>query len=213
MILPLLLLTLLPLFLPIIASNAATSSTYDPFRLDLLTLPSLTFIASTLTTSRRHQPHPQLLCVTGDACPDQSNLPIRVDCYNSGLAPGDHPPRPKWNCVAVTTPAVTVAEWVVRCEGFSGPEDPFVLKDSCWLQYDLRYAAVAPVVPEETVVNIGGVHPHRHLGRAWGISAFLAGIALIACCMRISPRVREQPGESAALRPVISGYDATSRVR
>lgn len=127
-------------------SDAGDSSQVSEERISLLGLPSLTFTASSYTTARRGTPHKQLECIGGDAQEAKQRYPMRVDCYNIGIdeeAPADKP-RPKWHCVSALHRGVRIENWKVNCEGWSYPDDEFILAGSCWLAYELQYEEELP---------------------------------------------------------------------
>lgn len=77
---------------------------------------------------------------------DAARYPVRVDCYNVGLdetAPAGRE-RPKWNCVSALHRGVRIDNWQVNCEGWSYPDDEFILAGSCWLAYELEYEGKVP---------------------------------------------------------------------
>lgn len=147
-------LALLSVLLPIslsknvaVRSNAGGLSKSTPEdRVSLLALPSLTFTTSSFTVARRDTPHAQLECVGGDAENAKERYPMRVDCYNVGLdesAPAEKP-RPKWHCVSALHRSVRIENWNVHCEGWSYPDDEFILAGSCWLAYELDFEQQLP---------------------------------------------------------------------
>lgn len=131
-----------------VRSNAGGLSTSTPEdRVSLLALPSLTFTATSFTTARRGTPHAQLECIGGTAATDIERHPVRVDCYNVGLddtAPAGQP-RPKWHCVSALHRGVRIENWQVHCEGWSYPDDEFIIAGSCWLAYELEYEEAVPL--------------------------------------------------------------------
>ncbi|KAI0346307.1 DUF1183-domain-containing protein [Trametopsis cervina] len=99
-------------------------------KIALASIKSLTFYQDGLTTARRTEPIPQLSCI-GKAC----NLytPEVVRCTNVG----GHGADIDWKCEADLPEALRFGRVEVSCEGWSGPDDPFVLKGSCALNYRL----------------------------------------------------------------------------
>lgn len=120
------------------------SSTFAD-RVYLLTVSSLTFTTGALTTARRGTPRPQLHCVAGDACKNPDLIPDHVECYNLGIdEDADQSSQdqflPQWHCVTVLHRNVRMQNWQVKCEGYSYENDAYVLRGSCWLDFELVYA-------------------------------------------------------------------------
>jgi hypothetical protein len=51
--------------------------------------------------------------------------------------------EPHWRCEATLDDSVKLGHVIVTCEGYEGPLDPYVLKDSCGLKYSLEYTGWA----------------------------------------------------------------------
>ncbi|KAF5367508.1 hypothetical protein D9758_003764 [Tetrapyrgos nigripes] len=96
----------------------------------LSSIKALSFYQDELTKSRRTSPIPQLVCVGG---PCKYFQPEGVRCKNIGGQGTDV----DWKCEADLPEALRFGKVQVSCEGWSGPGDPFVLKDSCSLEYRL----------------------------------------------------------------------------
>ncbi|KAL9950927.1 hypothetical protein ACROYT_G043500 [Oculina patagonica] len=117
-----------------------------------------------MTNSRRTHPVPQLKCVGGSAGCSAFN-PSAVQCYNRGSDGYDV----QWECKADMDSQYRFGEIAVNCEGYDYPDDPYVLKGSCGLEYTID------------VVDHGGHHQHgghyhhhdnyhsghRHSGHHW----------------------------------------------
>ncbi|WKX98786.1 hypothetical protein Q1695_014013 [Nippostrongylus brasiliensis] len=86
------------------------------------------------TTGRRSNPVPQLRCVGGSA--KGKYQPRAAQCFKQGFDGSDY----QWRCTADMPEEFEFGEITVTCEGFSYPEDPYILKGSCGLEYDLEYA-------------------------------------------------------------------------
>lgn len=126
------------------SSDTSTTSAHGVY---LPTIPSLTFTSSAFTSPRRHPPRSQLECVSGTARSETSLQPAHVDCYNTPTKNEDpktsdsQPVKPSWRCVAQLNRRVVMEDATVKCEGWNGDEDMFVVPGSCWLEYALVYAA------------------------------------------------------------------------
>ncbi|KAF9924405.1 hypothetical protein FBU30_005630 [Linnemannia zychae] len=97
---------------------------------------TLTLHQGRMTTGRRTSPVPQLKCVGGNACGDFE--PEVVQCTNSGFDGHDV----QWRCQADLPDNLRFGEIEVYCEGYAYPDDPFVLKGSCGLEYKLQYTNI-----------------------------------------------------------------------
>ncbi|CAK5269341.1 unnamed protein product [Mycena citricolor] len=99
-------------------------------RVQLAKIPALTFYKGEWTQSRRTEPLPQLTCV-GKPC--KLFTPDVVRCESLGGSGTDI----DWKCHADLPDSLRLGRVSVSCEGFSKPGDPWVLKDSCALEYRL----------------------------------------------------------------------------
>jgi len=97
----------------------------------LETIKVLNFKKGTFTNARRSSPIPSISCVGGDACRDF--IPEVVSCKNVGFDGNDI----GWECTADLPNSVRFGTTDVSCEGFAYPEDPYILKGSCGLEYTL----------------------------------------------------------------------------
>ncbi|EDO48173.1 predicted protein, partial [Nematostella vectensis] len=85
----------------------------------------LTLKANQMTNGRRSAPVPQLKCVGGSAgC--SAFRPQVVQCYNRGSDGYDV----QWECKADMESQYRFGEIAVSCEGYSHPDDPYILKGS-----------------------------------------------------------------------------------
>ncbi|XP_052402227.1 store-operated calcium entry-associated regulatory factor isoform X1 [Carassius gibelio] len=96
----------------------------------------LTLNRGRYTTARRSSPVPQLQCVGGSAgC--GSFVPEVVQCYNRGSDGIDT----QWECKADMDNAYRFGRVEVSCEGYNSPNDAYVLRGSCGLEYTLELTA------------------------------------------------------------------------
>nr|CDJ95064.1 unnamed protein product [Haemonchus contortus] len=86
------------------------------------------------TTGRRSSPVPQLRCVGGSA--RGKFQPRAAQCFKEGFDGVDY----QWRCVADMPADYEFGEIAVTCEGYDYPEDPYILKGSCGLEYELEYS-------------------------------------------------------------------------
>ena len=70
----------------------------------------------------------QLTCVGGSASHRQSEVST-VQCYNQGFNGRDY----DWRCESQLDKSLKISEFVVSCEGYNNPDDPYVLVGSCGL--------------------------------------------------------------------------------
>ncbi|XP_051559330.1 store-operated calcium entry-associated regulatory factor-like [Myxocyprinus asiaticus] len=112
----------------------------------------LTLYKGRYATARRSSPVQQLQCVGGSAgC--GSFIPEVVQCYNKGSDGIDI----QWECKADMDNAYRFGHVEVSCEGYSSPNDAYILKGSCGLEYTLELTAE-------------GKQQHTH--GSWGSSGF-----------------------------------------
>ncbi|KAM6149672.1 store-operated calcium entry-associated regulatory factor [Erethizon dorsatum] len=109
----------------------------DPDRILLRDVKALTLYYDRYTTSRRLDPIPQLKCVGGTAGCD-SYTPKVIQCQNKGWDGYDV----QWECKTDLDIAYKFGKTVVSCEGYDSSEDPYVLRGSCGLEYNLDYTEI-----------------------------------------------------------------------
>lgn len=96
----------------------------------------LTLHRGRYTTARRSSPVPQLQCVGGSAGCGAFVLEV-VQCYNRGWDGIDI----QWECKADMDNWYGFGRVEVSCEGYNSPNDAYVLKGSCGLEYMLERTA------------------------------------------------------------------------
>jgi len=99
-------------------------------RIALDSIPALTFYKNSLTAARRTSPIAQLICI-GKPCALYQTEVVR--CKNIGGSGVDV----DWKCEADLPSSLRFGKVEVSCEGWSGPGDPYVMKGSCSLEYQL----------------------------------------------------------------------------
>ncbi|TGZ71456.1 hypothetical protein CRM22_002626 [Opisthorchis felineus] len=104
-------------------------------RVRLTDVSTLTFQRGHYTAARRGISVPQLECVGGTASRFSDYHPSTAQCYNKGHDGRDV----QWECKAELNKNVRLGRITVSCEGYSFPEDPYVLYGSCALQYELDF--------------------------------------------------------------------------
>ncbi|KAJ1569518.1 Store-operated calcium entry-associated regulatory factor, partial [Cladochytrium tenue] len=95
----------------------------------------LTLHSGRMTKGRRSAPVPQLRCVGGDACTDAAANIDTVQCVNKGFDGSDY----QWECRADLDEQYRFGRTEVTCEGYSRPDDQYVLAGSCGVEYTLHY--------------------------------------------------------------------------
>lgn len=122
----------LPLLVVLTASRAIWGWQQQE-RVLLRDVQALTLYPGQYTNSRRTSPIPQLQCIGGTAgC--AAYTPDVVQCYNKGWDGYDV----QWACKAQMDSSFRFGRIEVNCEGYDYPDDPYVLKGSCGLQYTLE---------------------------------------------------------------------------
>ena len=86
-----------------------------------------------MTSSRRVDPIPQLKCIGGAGCKHYDIDVMR--CKNAGTDYG--PEDIQWTCTASIPDDFKLGSTDVICEGYDGPDDSYVLKGSCGVEYRL----------------------------------------------------------------------------
>jgi hypothetical protein len=99
----------------------------------LSTVKSLTLRDGHDTTHRRVSALPQLKCIGGNA-KGLYNVDV-MRCRNSGSEYGAE--DISWTCKASLPPEFKLGSTDVICEGYDSPDDPYVLKGSCAVEYRL----------------------------------------------------------------------------
>ncbi|KAF2095064.1 DUF1183-domain-containing protein [Rhizodiscina lignyota] len=121
--------------LALLAFSATTNATKPPSSKAVLlsNIQSLTLRKDKLTTHRRVSAIPQLKCVGGNG---RGKFDVDImRCTNAGSSYDDA--NVEWSCTASLPPEFKLGSTDVICEGYSGPEDPYVLKGSCGVEYRL----------------------------------------------------------------------------
>lgn len=122
----------------LLLSLAALASTADAARkpsnaILLSNVKSLTLRKDAMTSSRRVSPIPQLKCIGGGGC-KHYNIDV-MRCKNAGTDYGTEDIQ--WTCTANIPEEFKLGSTDVICEGYDGPDDPYVLKGSCGVEYRL----------------------------------------------------------------------------
>ncbi|MCP9263904.1 Store-operated calcium entry-associated regulatory factor [Dirofilaria immitis] len=100
----------------------------------LIDVTTLTLYRDAYTTGRRSAPIPQIQCVGGSA--KGKFEPRVVQCYNRGYDGNDV----QWECKAEMSNQYEFGKIRISCEGYDYPDDPYILRGSCGLKYNLEYS-------------------------------------------------------------------------
>lgn len=115
-------------------SNENFSETNDVSdKIHISEFDSLTFYKNKMTTGKRSAPIPQLNCTKGSC--QYSNKVNTVQCTKTGV---DTNKKPQWKCNTSLPNNLYLGDVDVNCEGYSKPNDEYILKDSCGLNYELK---------------------------------------------------------------------------
>ncbi|KAK4621242.1 Store-operated calcium entry-associated regulatory factor [Fulvia fulva] len=99
----------------------------------LSSIKTLTLRDGALTSARRVEPIPQLTCIGGNA---KGLYDVDVmRCTNAGSDYGAEDIQ--WTCKASLPPEFKLGSTDVICEGYENPDDPYILKGSCGVEYRL----------------------------------------------------------------------------
>ncbi|XP_071149219.1 store-operated calcium entry-associated regulatory factor-like [Mytilus edulis] len=126
-------------------------------RMLLSEVSALTLYHGKMTNARRSSPVPQLKCVGGSAgC--QAFVPQVVQCYNRGGDGYDV----QWECKTDMDNAYRFGKVEVVCEGFDHPDDPYILRGSCGLEYTLDLTMEGHMHKKQNNHDYYGSHHNSH---------------------------------------------------
>lgn len=166
-------------------------------------IPPQTFRAGHLTNGRRSTPIQQITCISGYGKPDCSKGPTEIRCEiisKIGLS------EAQFKCIAILPSGYKMSNYVVSCEGYDYPDDPYILEGSCGVEYTLELSKENEKIPskiiieektETTTTHHNIPHPHvivtnydQNQAEAevamiifCGILATIAGILIFALCV------------------------------
>ncbi|XP_066473982.1 store-operated calcium entry-associated regulatory factor [Tiliqua scincoides] len=123
---------LVPLLVVLTAGGAAWGWA-EQDKILLREVQALTLYSGRNTNYRRTSPVLQLQC-TGGTAGCGAYKPDVVQCYNRGWDGYDV----QWECKADLENSYRFGKIEVSCEGYDYPDDPYILKGSCGLQYTLE---------------------------------------------------------------------------
>ncbi|KAI8634841.1 hypothetical protein F5Y19DRAFT_469891 [Xylariaceae sp. FL1651] len=157
---------------------------------------TLTLRANKQTSHRRVSAIPQLRCVSS---PQICNLHAvdMLRCTNQGSSYGSE--DIEWSCTASLPPELKLGATDVICEGYAGPDDPYVLRGSCGVEYRLALTeAGEQKFPEIANAGSGGwfsgwggrkdpkpIRIPEETAGGTGLGAWLFGIIFVAVLLWI----------------------------
>eukprot|EP00731_Ephydatia_muelleri_P017970 Em0011g10a len=148
-----------------------TTSTVDRVLLEKLS--AITLEQGKMTTARRVSAIPQLRCVGGSAgC--HGWQPKVVQCLNRGTDGYDV----QWECKTEMDEDYQFGRIQVLCEGFNSPNDPYVLRGSCGLEYELDWSSQ----PSYNNHDYHSSYSQSPSSQRLGFSLF-DGIMIAVCCV------------------------------
>lgn len=134
---------------------------------------SLTLRGGHQTTHRRVPALPQLKCTSHPSLCAKHTVDL-MRCENKGA--GYDTEDIQWSCHAQLPPELKLGSTDVICEGYAGPDDPYVLKGSCGVEYRLALTRAG----EEKWPDLAGGGDEDGAGASAGGFAVLFWIIFVA---------------------------------
>ncbi|OLN96722.1 Store-operated calcium entry-associated regulatory factor [Colletotrichum chlorophyti] len=126
---------ILPLALALLLLGPASAAKVPKNAILLSQVQSLTLRGGgAKTTHRRVPPAPQLKCISSRAICNLHDIDV-MRCTNQGT--GYSSEDIQWSCVASLPEELKLGSTDVICEGYSSPDDPYILRGSCGVEYRL----------------------------------------------------------------------------
>ncbi|KAG8532101.1 uncharacterized protein KY384_003738 [Bacidia gigantensis] len=121
------------LYIALSLFTLASAARRQPERVLLSSIKTLTLRQGLKAAHNRVSPVSQLKCLGGTA-KDLYEIDV-LRCKNAGSSYDEA--DVEWTCTASLPAEFKLGSTDVSCEGFSGPNDPYVLKGSCGVEYRL----------------------------------------------------------------------------
>ncbi|XP_062985093.1 store-operated calcium entry-associated regulatory factor isoform X2 [Elgaria multicarinata webbii] len=134
----------------------------------------LTLYPGKYTNYRRTSPVPQLQC-TGGSAGCSAHTPEVVQCYNKGSDGYDV----QWECKANLDFSYRFGKIEVICEGYDFPDDPYILKGSCGLEYTLELTKDGQQKANSFGGNYYSTTSHDSLGAGAGLVLIILFVVLV----------------------------------
>ncbi|XP_053226699.1 store-operated calcium entry-associated regulatory factor [Podarcis raffonei] len=167
----------LPLLLPLLVVLTGSELAWGWAQQDKILLreiQALTLYPGRFTNYRRTSPVPQLHC-TGGSAGCAAYTPEVVQCYNKGWDGQDV----QWECKAHMDISYRFGKIEVSCEGYDYPDDPYILKGSCGLEYTLELTKEG----QQKANSFGGSYysttSHDSLGSGAGVILLILFVGLV----------------------------------
>ena len=122
----------------LLSALSPSSARKQPEKVLLSNIRSLTLRSGLKTSHNRVTPIPQLKC-TGGTAKGLYDIDV-LRCKNGGSSYDDA--DVEWTCTASLPAEFKLGSTDVICEGFNGPDDRYVLKGSCGVEYRLMLTSL-----------------------------------------------------------------------
>ncbi|KPM43466.1 hypothetical protein AK830_g3064 [Neonectria ditissima] len=138
------------------------------------------------TAHRRVSAIPQLRCISSRPICDLYQIDV-LRCTNQGSSYGDE--DIEWSCAASLPEELKLGSTDVICEGYKSPDDPYILKGSCGVEYRLALTSKGER-RYPNLANGGGWFSDGEGGTDWGAWVFTAifvavlGWIIYSACIR-----------------------------
>ncbi|KAK5627921.1 hypothetical protein RRF57_003636 [Xylaria bambusicola] len=127
--------SIVPALLPLLLFPTTTTAKAKSKDAILLSeVRSLTLRANKQTSHRRVSAIPQLKCISSPKVCALHAVDV-MQCTNQGSSYGAE--DVEWSCTASLPPELKLGSTDVICEGYSSPDDPYILRGSCGVEYRL----------------------------------------------------------------------------
>ncbi|KAF3065304.1 Store-operated calcium entry-associated regulatory factor [Daldinia childiae] len=149
------------------------------------------------TKHRRVSAVPQLRCVSPAATCRLHEIDV-MRCANQGS--GYDAQDIQWSCTASLPPELKLGSTDVVCEGYSSPDDPYVLKGSCGVEYRLLLTESGEAKFPD-IAKTGGTDEKKTMSEKIGAALFGVVFALVCMIMIYSACVNARNAPNAPRRP------------
>ena len=112
--------------------NCRRGDHYHGDSVRLTDIDTLTFYNNRYTTGYRSKPIRQMKCISGYS--NCRHAPSNMQCYNRGTDGRDV----QWECKAEMEKGYSLGRTEVSCEGYSYPDDPYILAGSCGVEFEVN---------------------------------------------------------------------------
>ncbi|KZF19179.1 DUF1183-domain-containing protein [Xylona heveae TC161] len=163
----------------------------------LTDIKSLTLRKDRMTAHRRVAAIPQLNCIGGDA---QGLYDIDIlRCINAGTSYDND--DVEWTCTASLPDEFKLGSTDVICEGYHSPDDPFILKGSCGVEYRLLLTDKGEEKYGHGRGDNDGRHGRRDKGSKWPAIGFWAIFLTVFGWIVYNAYIRRPSGPQGGAAP------------